>query len=446
MSKAQQHIAIVGGGWAGLAAAVELTSKGHRISLFESARQLGGRARRLEWSNMALDNGQHLMIGAYQQMLQLLDTLGVDARQFFRRLPHHMLMKDAQTGERLFELRLPTFPAPFHLLFGVMQIPQLSLKEKLQLLFRFNRLLNSPLYEDMSVTDWLASARLPGNYVDRLLKPVCLAALTTHPHQASARAFQSVLQQTFNASADFTDLLIPTTDLGTLFPEQAAQFIRDRGGDIFTGHKLENLQVEHQQVSQLRINQQSFEFQQVILATPPSVTARLLSSHPETHHISRQLEQLSYEPVATLYLKFDKPVRLEVPMMGLLNGIGEWLFDRHVSGHPDVLAVVISASGPHLELPRDELSRRVYGEAKQVIPQLGQLVDSQLIIEKRATIRCHPGVDKLRPAIDTPLSNLKLCGDYVYIEENNHSGLPSTLEGALRSGVKCAQQLIQTIN
>ncbi len=442
----KQNIAVIGGGWAGLAAAVELTHRGQRVSLFESARQLGGRARSLDWNGMTLDNGQHLMIGAYQQMLQLLQILGADPQQVFRRIPHHMLMKDAQTGSTQFELKLPTFPAPFHLLFGVFGIQQLTWKEKIQVLVRFNRLLKKPLKQDMSVSQWLDAARLPQSYVKRLLNPLCLGALTTHPHQASARAFQSVLQQTFNASADFTDLLIPGTDLGQLFPDRAARFIQQYGGEVLTGHKLNALHVEQSRVSSLEINNEPYEFQHVILATPPAITARLLAPHTETQAISQQIEQLNYEPVATLYLQLDKAIKMEAPMIGLLNGTSEWLFDRAVSGHPEVLAVIISATGEHLQLPKDKLSQQVYQEARRVIPQLGNLVNSQLVIEKRATIRCHPDVDVHRPSIDTGVHNLKLCGDYVYIEENNLAGLPSTLEGALRSGVKCAQRLIQSFN
>ena len=212
-----QRIAIVGGGWAGLAAAVELCQHGYAVSVYESSPQLGGRARSIDWNGMTLDNGQHLMIGAYQQMLSLLNTMQADIGSLFKRLPHHMLMLDTNSGNTLFELKLPTFPAPLHLLLGVLRVPQLSLLQKTQTLLRFNKLLNTTIQKDITVNDWLASAKLPEPYIEYLLKPVCLAALTTHPQQASAKAFQSVLLQTFNAPAEHTDLLIPSQDLGQTF-------------------------------------------------------------------------------------------------------------------------------------------------------------------------------------------------------------------------------------
>ena len=220
MTSAKLRVAIVGGGWAGLAAAVELCKNNNiEVTLFESSPQLGGRARSIEWNGKTLDNGQHLMIGAYQQMLDLLNTIDADINILFKRLSHRMLMIDAVSGNTTFDLQLPSLPAPLHLIIGILKTPYLSLKEKFQVLIRFNRLLNTPLKKDINVSDWLRSANLPDKYIKNLLEPVCLAALTTHPHQASAKAFQSVLQQTFNASANFTDLLIPTRDLSQVFPD-----------------------------------------------------------------------------------------------------------------------------------------------------------------------------------------------------------------------------------
>jgi len=441
-----QRIAIIGGGWAGLAAAIELCQHGHTVSVYESSPQLGGRARSIEWNGKTLDNGQHLMIGAYQQMLSLLNTMQVDINGLFKRLPHHMLMLDSRTGKTALELKLPTFPAPLHLLFGILRVTQLSLLEKIQVLLRFNKLLNTPLQKDTNVSDWLASAELPKNYTQNLLKPVCLAALTTHPAQASARAFQSVLLQTFNAPADHTDLLIPTRDLGQTFPAQAREFIEQHGAKVFTRSKVQSLQFTGSKVSAINVNGEQTAFDQVILATPPVATAKLLAERTECAEICESIRQLEYEPVATLYLQFNQAVRLATPMIGLLNGLSEWVFERATSGHADILAVVISAQGEHLNIPQAELIERVHNELKRSIPGLPELIDSKLIIEKRATIQCSPGVDSIRPGTHTPLNNLTLCGDYVYIEENNRPGLPSTLEGALRSGVKCAQHIIQQTN
>ena len=438
----QQQITIAGGGWAGLAAAVELCKSGHKVTLFESSPQLGGRARSIKWNNMTLDNGQHLMIGAYQTMLSLLNTLDVDTHQLFKQLPHRLLMLDAINGSTIFDLQLPTFPAPLHLLTGILKTPYLSMLEKFQLLIRFNRLLNTPVQTDLAVSDWLASACLPATYVKKILEPVCLAALTTPPHQASAKAFQSVLQQTFNAPASYTDLLIPRTNLSQLFPALAAQFILQHGGKIKTRSKLHNLTISNGRVESVCINKHTLPVDQLILATPPRATAKLLKGINETSDICGQINKLRFEPVTTLYLQFRQPVSLPVNMTGILNGLTEWVFERAISGHANVLAVVISAEGKHLHMHPSKLTAQVLKELSQCVAKLPELLDSKLIIDKYATFQCHVDIDKYRPGIHTPLNNLKLSGDYVYIEENNQPGLPSTLEGALRSGVKCAQTFI----
>lgn len=439
----RQKIAIVGGGWAGLSAAVELCQHNVDVYLYESSPQLGGRARSIEWQGVQLDNGQHLMIGAYQQMLSLLNTLQADVDSLFKRLPHHMLMLDAQSGEIALELKLPSFPAPLHLLFGVLSIKQLTLVEKIKLLLRFNKLLNTPLDKDCTVTEWLDSARLPEAYTRYLLKPICLAALTTHPQQASARALQSVLLQTFNAPADHTDLLIATKDLQQVFPSLARAYIEQHGGQLFTRNKVQRLLMNEGQLCGLQINDKEKSFDQIILATSASASSRLLAQQPQTIALAEQIEQLNYEPVTTLYLKFSQVVALPTPMIGIVNGMAEWVFERATSGQNTLLAIVISAQGEHLSLSEKQLAECILSELRRVISDLPECIAHKLVIEKRATIQCHPGVDTLRPGIHTPLSNLKLSGDYVYIEENNQPGLPSTLEGAMRSGVKCAQTIIQ---
>ncbi len=436
------RVAIIGGGWAGLAAAVELCQQNFNVTVFESAPQLGGRARSIQWDDKTLDNGQHLMIGAYQQMLKLLNILQADVDKLFTQMPQRMLMLDAQTGDTAFDLQLPTYPAPLHLLFGVLNTPSLSLKEKISLLLRFNKLLNSKINNDCPVSEWLSRARLPHNYTQNLLEPVCLAALNTHPQQASAKAFQNVLQQTFNAPASFTDLLIPTTDLGHVFPTLAERFILQHGGEIKTHSKVQKLEFENQQIKSIIVNDNALDFDQVILATPASISAKLLTDIPACQPVCTQINQLIYEPVCTLYLQFTQPVSLPYPMLGLLNGTAEWVFERKASGHNNMLAVVISATGKHLDMPTVALVETIYAELANCVKNLPELHSSKVITEKRATLRCHPDVDKHRPSIRTNLSNLNLCGDYVYIEENNVPGLPSTLEGALRSGVECAQLLI----
>ncbi len=442
----KQHIAVVGAGWAGLAAAVELCQQGYKVNLFESSPQSGGRARSINWNGLALDNGQHLMLGAYQQMLQCLSTLQADIPTLFKRLPYRMLMLDAQTGRHAFDLKLPEYPAPLHLLFGVISSPSLTTTEKINCLLRFNKLLNTPILNDTSVYNWLNNTKLPSAYVENSLYPICLAALTTHPQQASAKAFQRVLQQTFNAPAKFTDLLIPTTDLSKTYPDLAEQFILQHGGEIHFRSKVQQLNIENHQITSVQVNDQVLAFDHVILATPANITTGLLAPITDCQSQVNQIKQLRFESITTLYLQFAQPVELPYPMLGVVNGLSEWVFTRGISGYNHLLSVIISASDKHLKMSHAQLTDTIYAELNTIIANLPELIDSKLICDKRAAFQCHPNVDVNRPGIQTKVKNLKLCGDYVYIEEKNTPGLPSTLEGALQSGVKCAQMIISSNN
>ncbi len=442
----KQHIAVVGAGWAGLATAVALCQQGYKVSLFESSPQLGGRARSIKWNDLTLDNGQHLMLGAYQQMLQCLNTLQADIPALFKRLPYRMLMLDAQTGQHAFDLKLPTFPAPLHLLFGVLNSPSLNTTEKISCLYHFNKLLNTPIISDISVSNWLDSAKLPSIYVENSLYPICLAALTTQPQKASARAFQRVLQQTFNAPASFTDLLIPTTDLNKTYPDLAEQFILQHDGEIHFRSKVQQLNIDNHQVKSIQVNDQTLTFDQVILATPARVTARLLAPIANCQSQVNQIKQLKFESITTLYLQFEQPVELPYPMLGVVNGLSEWVFTRGISGYNHLLSVIISANDKHLQMSQTQLTETIYAELNVIIANLPRLIDSKLICDKHAAFQCQPNVDTNRPDINTKVKNLKLCGDYVFIEEKNTPGLPSTLEGALLSGVKCAQTIISSNN
>lgn len=438
-------VSIIGAGWAGLAAAVELSRYNIPVTVYESARQVGGRARDVEINGVTLDNGQHLMIGAYNQLLALLNLCGVNESDVFHRMPQHIRLMDFQSRQIAFELKLPHWPAPLNLLGGVLTCPTLDLIDKFKTLWRFNKLLNNPLTQDMSVTEWLAQAKLPAAYANNLLKPLCLAALTTHPDQASARAFQTVLQQTFSGPGSNTDLLIAKTTLGKVFPDIAVHYIESHGGQVLTGHKINSIDPVNQIIL---VNDQPVHYQKLIIATPSHITQTLLQPIDGFGEIISKISQLQHEPVCTLYLQYPPPVKLPIPMLGCINATSEWIFDRSYCNQPGLISVIISANGEHMSWSNDVLTNKIASELAQLFPDWPAPVSTQVIREKRAGFSCATNIDSIRPPIRTAIASIKLCGDYVYSEDpipgiNLPPGLPATLEGAVRSGVKCAQQTLQ---
>jgi hydroxysqualene dehydroxylase len=441
-----KSVTIIGGGWAGLAAAVELSKKNILVNIYESAKQPGGRARSIKKNNLTIDNGQHLMIGAYQQMLDLLKTVNILEKDVFYRTPQHIKILDLKTNKVAFNLKLPKLPAPLNLLIGIFFCPSLSFLEKLQTLYYFNKLLNGKINQDISVDQWLSNSKLPEYYTEYLLKPLCLAALTTHTNEASAKAFQNILQKTFNGPAENTDLLIPKTDLENIFPLAAIKYIESKGGKVFTKHRVSQININNNQVTSIIVNDKIIDTDQLIIATPAYATSKLLSSIPCCEPVCTKLDKLEYSSVTTIYLQYPKETSLSTPMMGMVNATCEWIFDRQYCNQPGLIAGMISATGPHLEIDTQTLAQTVEEELKQAFPHWPKTESSQIICEKRASFSCTPNIDAIRPGINTAINNLKLCGDYVYSEEKKHTGLPSTLEGAVQSGVKCAQSILKGNN
>jgi squalene-associated FAD-dependent desaturase len=430
MAVATDPVVVVGGGWAGLAAAVELSDYGHHVVLLESSRQLGGRARRLAFGNDGVDNGQHLLIGAYRETLALMARVGVKERQACVRRP---LRLEVRNGRDALVLATPRLPAPLHLAFALASGRGLRLGERLRALgFALGRYVSRfELAEDCSVSDLLAGQ--PQRLKQLLWYPLCLATLNTLPEQASARVFLRVLRDSFAHRRRDSDLLIPRLDLGRAFPEPALDFIERNGGQVRLNSRVTGLEIRDAQVTGVRLGNERLTASEVILAVPPSAAARLLSPHALTRPLGDKLAQFGHEPITTVYLRYPARVHLPTEMMGLAGGLTQWLFDRRVYGQPGLLAAVISGPGPHLDMERDALAARVTAEVAAHFPDFPP-PEAQLVVrEKRATFRCSVGIDALRPGAPTAITGCWLAGDYT------DTGYPATLEGAVRSGVQCAR-------
>ncbi len=436
--KPDHRIAIVGAGWAGLAAAITLARHGRSVTLFEAAPEAGGRARSLEHKGMMLDNGQHLFIGAYRETLALMQHIGIDIETAFARLPLSLEMLD-ERGQQALRLRAPALPAPFHLLAALLGARGLSPGERFRALRfgaswqRFDR---SP-EADIDVASWLREQGQTRRLCQRLWHPLCLAVMNTPPAEASARIFARVLRDAFLHRRHDTDLLIPRRSLGELLPRPALAWLEDRQ-TVLVHRRITAITCDD---GKLRLQGRGFDarFDQVILATGHHVAPGLLPKDPRLDALRQRLSALAHsEPVCTVYLRYPEPVRLDHPMLGLLNGPGQWIFDRRVDGHPGVMAVVISANGPHMRLSRDELSKTVTRQLAALFPHWPAPDHGLVVREKRATFRASVGIDALRPGNTTPVPGLWLAGDFT------DTGYPATLEGAVRSGVQCALSILDS--
>ena len=421
------RVAVVGAGWAGLAAAVELATAGARPVVFEAGRQPGGRARRSHLGGRELDNGQHLLIGAYCETLRLMRRIGADPAQCLQRRPLNLHYPAA--GLRL---ALPHLPAPLHLAAGLLKAQGSAWPEKFAAA-RFALALRSQAYRlpaDRPLADLLDAHGQHGALRKGLWEALCIAALNTPPETASAQIFANVLRNSLGGARADTDLLLPAVDLGRLFPDPAAAFIATHGGELRSGCRIDALAP--------LLDDPTFDH--VVLAVAPQHASRLLAAHPETAPTAALLAGYAYEPIGTLYADYPAELRLPAPMLGLPGGLGrglgQWVFDRGQLGDaPGRLAFVLSAQGAWNDLADPALAAVLHEELEA---SLGRRLPrphwTRSIRERRATFACTPNLP--RPTVATALPDLWLAGDYVCAD------YPATLEGAVRSGVAAARALL----
>jgi squalene-associated FAD-dependent desaturase len=402
------RVAIVGAGYAGMAAAVSLAQRGIPVTVFESGPVPGGRARRVVSQGTELDNGQHILIGAYAELFRLMRLVGVPSEAVLR-MPLEIRYA---TGFYFRSLRLPF---PFGLLGGLLLAKGIPFAERLGAI-RFMAAMqksNFRLDEDFSVDILLRKHRQSGAIGRFLWNPLCISALNTPPVDASAQAFLVVLRDALCGLPEASDLVLPRVDLSRLFPEPAARFIEKNGGAVKCGVTVRDLSILKD------------SFSKIIVAVGPHQLKTLLPGCAPDY---------SYQPIYTCYLQYPERTRLPVPMLGLADGLVQWVFDRGaLTGELGRLACVISAQGDHQQLGLDELAELCHSELARFLPALPPPLWWRVIAEKRATIACTPGVKGL--AVEPTLPDVYLAGDYTDPE------YPPTLEAAVRSGVRAARQI-----
>ncbi len=420
----------MGAGWAGCAAAVEATRLGQQVTLFEAARIPGGRARRVDvpWpeaASLPLDNGQHILIGAYTETLRLMADLGLDQEQALLRLPLTLQFPDG-TG-----LAFPRWPAPLDAMAAILRARGWSWRDKLSLLRAATgwQLSGFRCAPGLSVAQ-LCTALTP-TVMASLIEPLCVSALNTPAGRASAQVYLRVLRDALFAQSGGSNLLLPRVDLSALLPDAALAWLARHGGAVRLGTRVRAITPAG---SGWLVDTEPFD--RVILACPPAEAARLAENSGLPCESWLALTRaLRFEAITTVYVSAPG-TRLAQPMLALRasapdgDAPAQFVFDRGQLGGPaGLLAFVVSASTADSAAQ----TQAVLGQARH---QLG-LEDLRAVLtisEKRATFACLPALQ--RPGAQL-LPGLLACGDYV------DGPYPATLEGAVRSGLQAAQLAIK---
>ncbi|CAN5869518.1 hydroxysqualene dehydroxylase HpnE [soil metagenome] len=428
-------VAIIGAGWSGLAVAVAATHAGHQVTVFESARTLGGRARTVQATlsngrNIALDNGQHILIGAYTDTLRIMRKVGIDVDAALLRMSLTMVFPDGRG------LRFPKLPAPLDAIVGIVGACGWSWRDKLSLLRVALRWQRAKFECDAGRTVADLCTELTPRVRAEMIDPLCVSALNTAADAASGQVFLRVLRDAMFGVSGGSNLLLPRVDLGALFPDAAARWISSHGGRIAMGCRVQTIVPSSGgwRVVGDGIEDTDNKFDCVVLACPPGEAARLVESSgiAQAADWSAQARALRFEAIATVYLEGGHP--LPEPMLALRStpdAPAQFVFDRAQTGGPDGLwAMVVSASTTERAL----LETQVVAQARE---QLG-CADPRVVlsvVEKRATFACTPGL--ARPPMSIA-PGLEACGDYL------EGPYPATLEGAVMSGLAAAARISTT--
>ncbi|MGE3452703.1 MAG: hydroxysqualene dehydroxylase HpnE [Burkholderiales bacterium] len=424
-----RRVAVVGAGYAGIAAAVALQEAGAAVTLHDANRTPGGRARRVEYRDTVLDNGQHVLLGAYRDTLALMRKVGV-AENALRRTAL------ALHYPGVLAFAAPSLPAPLNLAAALALARGLSPGERfaaLRLAFAIRRAEAAALPGE-TVADFLGRRGQSGRVRRLLWEPLCVAALNTPAARADARVFARVLRDALARRRADSDLLLPAFDLSALLPDPAIAWLGERGATIVLGVRVLALAPEGP-AWRVSTAGESARYDAVVCATAPREAASLLAEVPGLAPLAARIGAIGQEPITTVYLQYDGRVRLPFPMTGVDGGHAQWLFDREaLGGARGLVAAVISASRAAAVLDHDVLATAVHREVERVAVLPGPPRWTKVITERRATFACEPGT--FRPPAATGLPGLALAGDYT------EGPYPATLEAAVQSGARAARTIL----
>ena len=442
-------IAIIGGGLAGLAAAVAARQAGLDVELFEARQRLGGRAGsfRDPASGELVDHCQHVSMGCCTNLADFCRRTGIDA--FFRR--HRRLTFLGPDARPRTLAAAAWLPAPLHLLPGLLRLGYLSLPDRwriIRTLVRLARWQPRGDEDDMPVGTWLSQQGESPAAVERFWSVVLVSALGETLDRASLAAARKVFVDGFLAHRRAYEILVPDAPLSEIYDRRLAGWLTAAGVQLHLGARVRRIEGDATRATNLVVDDGSprpFDF--FIQAVPWRIAADLLSRPLRAALPGLEVaRQISAAPITAVHLWFDRPI-MSGEHAVLVGRLSQWVF--HVSGiatggtfPPEhYYQVVISGSHELEGRDRQEIVDEVCGDLKALWPQAREATRLRwrIVTQPEAVFSYRPGLDAQRPLQETPVSNFLLAGDWT------RTGWPATMEGAVRSGYLAVERVLRVL-
>lgn len=406
---------ILGAGISGLSAGVRLADAGHIVHVHEATQQVGGRCRSYfdGATNLTIDNGNHLLLSGNHHVLTYARKIGSEAG--LKGPPEARFSFIDLAADKRWTLRINDSRVPFWVFDSARRVPDTSPADYFGL---------APLTWAGTQTRIGDVIKCEGALYDRLVGPLLLAALNIDPPNGSAGLAGAIVRETLLAGGQACRPLIASDGLSSVLIDPAIRFIRERGGSVEIGHEARSLSFDNARVNAFSLGDQTVELgpdDAVVMAVPPrSATALLPGLTAPTKFCA----------IVNAHFRFAPPPHLP-PMMGVVNGLIEWLF-----AFPDRLSITISGGDRLVDRPREELAQAIWDDICKVAGIEAPLPAWQIVRERRATFEASPEQNALRPGAATQWKNLFLAGDWT------DTGLPATIEGSVRSGDRAADLVL----
>jgi squalene-associated FAD-dependent desaturase len=445
----RRPVLIIGGGFAGLAAAVDLAEAGRRVLLLERRSFLGGRAYSFtdKTTGDTIDNGQHLMMGCYHRTLRFLEKIGSLDKLKVQPDPQVDFLHEGANGSvTRASFKCPPLPAPLHLLGGLARLKTIGWRDRLRALGvgLAVRALNGDRGKlaEITVREWLESLGQSERIQRRFWGPMALATLNEAPEVASADMFARVIELGFMRAKRDSAMVISRVGLSDLYTRQARDFIEGRGGEVRLNADVARIEFEGACAAGVTLRSgEGIEADVVISAVPYFALRRMLPAEVASAHLPC-LDRFKSAPIVSINLWYDEPIT-DLEFAGLLDSPIEWVFNKNaISGatskRPQHLALVISGAHKFADRPKEELMATADDEMRRFFPAARNQkpIHSFVVREHDATISHTVGTARLRPSQRTQFQNFFLAGDWT------DTGLPATIEGAVWSGQECAQIIL----